>query len=512
MHDNYAICTFVWHPKPSARIRKHIAVVFIAEHYRDMLALTGMRVTKQAKSSYSMNPETSAWLMLIGSFLLFCLLVAFGSYSIWKFYNTATVPIEQLPQPGVVRVHANAGVVYQQRGRTELITPRELCADSIGPVTDVCFGIEEGYRVRTVPEAGYGPVASIVLPDHTQIDLQAYPIGTDITLQRYQVSRWNNSLQEVVFQQHAGYARYDIRENQDYENVIYRVRINEMISIKLAPGGSYSINVPNIEGKSQWFTVDGKPLQAEVAVRNGLAEIDGPSQDTTIGAGQLVQITNESVLSVPMLAQWELLKDGQFSQQTTEEYNAGSETWFVVSDMQPPVGEPRGVFTIINGCHPIYPDLCPLPAERTTIGQFWREGNTQGQYITGIAQLLDIDVSEYRQLNFSAWTRVLSQSVEGAGVDGTECPMLITVEYRNTGIADELQRSRICVYTGEEAPVKQNYIHYVNIERFAWEHLQIDLRSIPELRTARYLRQIIIEARGHDYLTQITDVSLIGAE
>ena len=68
-----------------------------------------------------MRPETSAWFMLLSFFLVFCLLIAGAGYAGWRYYSGATLPIEDLPKPGLVRVHTNAGVVYQSKGRTDLL-------------------------------------------------------------------------------------------------------------------------------------------------------------------------------------------------------------------------------------------------------------------------------------------------------------------------------------------------------------------------------------------------------
>jgi hypothetical protein len=60
--------------------------------------------------------------------------------------------------------------------------------------------------------------------------------------------------------------------------------------------------------------------------------------------------------------------------------------------------------------------------------------------------------------------------------------------------------------------VQQGYIRYYKIPRFEWTHLQIELRDIADLKEVRYLEEIRIEARGHDYLAEITDVSIVGTE
>jgi len=461
-----------------------------------------------------MRPETSAWFLLLAFFLIFCLIVAGAGYAGWNYYASATLPIEDLPEHGVVRVHTNAGVVYQPKSKTDLITPRELCADNTADVRDVCFRLEEGYRVRTVPEAGYGPVASIVLPDRTQVDLWAHPTGADMTLDKYQVTRWNNQRQQVVFRQNAGYARYDVHAGQPYADVQYSVEITTGVRVLLTPGGSYRVNVPHDDpGDPPTRTESHVPMLVEVAVRAGHAEIQGPNQRTTIGAGNLVQVDRDGVLSAPLPARWELIRDGDFAAHSSDEYNRRSDTWSVTSS--PPLADSRrnGYFAVVNNCRPETPDFCPRPADRTTVGQFRREGDQKDQFITSITQTLDVDVSEFtRSLRLSAWTRVLTQTVQGAGVQGSECPIMIVLTYKTTSPAAKETDHTVCVYSGAEAQSKVDYIDYVRMAPFDWYHLDINLRDIPELKPVRYLQRLRVEARGHDYLSEITDISLVGTE
>jgi hypothetical protein len=370
--------------------------------------------------------------------------------------------------------------------------------------------MEEGYRVRTMPQAGFGPVASVVLPDQTQIDLWAHPIGTDLTLETYQVSRWNTRRQDVVFRQDGGYARYDIKEGQPYAQVNYTVELSQGVRVELAPGGSYSIDVPRAEDGAR--SDEQGPILLEVAVRSGSAEVFGPHQRATLGPRQLVHVDRLGVLSAPQAARWELIRDGNFSAHSSDDYINGSDTWSVTSSPRLPDKQRNGYFSVINGCRPSTPDSCPAPDDQTTIGQFRREGNQSDQFIVGITQTLDVDVSEYSQLHLVAQTRVLAQSIEGAGVQGSECPIFITLVYKPTSPNDKEANHWICVYTGTSASVRAGYIDYFELPRFAWQELDINLRRLPQLRSVRYLQQIIIEARGHDYLTEITAISLFGTE
>ncbi len=106
----------------------------------------------------------------------------------------------------------------------------------------------------------------------------------------------------MVFRQDVYYARYDVRQGQTYTDVSYTVETADNIRVRLAPGGSYSINVPRDgAGDLPVLTREGTPLRVEVAVRSGQAEIEGPNQHTTIGPGKLVQVDQAAVLRAAAL-------------------------------------------------------------------------------------------------------------------------------------------------------------------------------------------------------------------
>src|SRR5262249_43974827 len=156
----------------------------------------------------------------------------------------------------MVRIHVPTGVYYQQKGSTRRDTPVKPC--DIPPHTDTCQALDEDDRVIAVPQAGYGPVSSITLPDGAQIDLFPYPSGVDLMLKPYRVSRWTMGRHEVRFVHSAGYARYDIpgKARQPYAELAYTVDITKELSVAMSPGGSYSIDVPQKVPKRPVRTTD----------------------------------------------------------------------------------------------------------------------------------------------------------------------------------------------------------------------------------------------------------------
>jgi hypothetical protein len=464
-----------------------------------------------------MRPETSAWLILLSFFALFCIIVASSSALGWRYYRTATVPINGT----LLRSHVNAGVVIQARGElnpssVERLPPsRDPCPNN----ADICAELRPGDTVKTRREAGYGPVASVILPDETHIQLGASPNEAEVTLEHFLVSKWNDERQEVLLAQHAGYARYDIAEGQRYQSVEYSVDVGNDTSVRLTPGGSYSISVATGDEARVRMAWDRRPLQAEVAVRKGTAIVQHDYQRALVSPGEKVQLSSSGALSQIQVASWELLAAGGFEDFKQEHlYLADSHTWqryWVPNVPAMPRAEQNGDFTVVQSCPPAKPDLC-TPDEQVPIGQFRRDGNQTRPHTAGIEQTLDVDVSEYTSIHFTGWVRVLNQSVPDAGAQGSECPVMIWFKYKPTSPTDQEQSRFFCIYsvvdTSSPALPDLEAIRYRQVPRFQWYRLDIELRDDSLIRQARYLQTLRVEARGHDYLSEITGLSLVGTQ
>jgi hypothetical protein len=361
-----------------------------------------------------------------------------------------------------------------------------------------------------------------VLPDRTQVDLWAHPTGADFELVQYRASRWTDRRQEVILRHGAGYARYDIANNQPFREVFYTVVTDRGVRIRLAPGGSYSINVPQeTTGHPAPRTLAGAPVAVEVAARRGSAIVEHGGEQLMMGAGELVRVGEGGGVEPPVLARWELLRDGNFADyEASGRYLPGTvtgswEQFWVPLAPNMTVGEQNGRFQVVRGCRPETPDFC-TPDNQILIGQIRRDGAPERPFANGILQKLDADVSEFTSLRFSAWVRVLDQTITEAGVAGSECPVMITLVYKPTSPTDQEQLRRFCAYIDDDAtpPVAQasGEIWYRPVPAFQWYRLEVELRDDELLRQARYLQMIYIEARGHRYLSEITDISLEGRQ
>lgn len=461
----------------------------------------------------------SAWLILLAAFTLFCALLLSSLFMAWRYYTTATIPVAG----SLLRSHVNAGVVIQMRGQVAASSVERLPTeyDPCPTSPDICAQIVEGESIRTRREAGYGPVASLVLPDTTHIQLWASPTGADLQLEQYQITQWNTTRQTVVLNHYAGYVRYDLASDQPYDTVDYRVKLADDVYVELHRGGSYSIYVPNSQSdptRLEPRTSAGLPLGYEIAVRRGSAVIWRGATQTALTSGEKIQASADGRLGIPQPMLWELIPDGDFRMYQQEDmYAPTSRTWKRYGNENSPgltEQEKNARFSVINGCKPETPDLCSQE-QQVQIGQFRRDGGQTRPYTIGIEQKLDVDVSEYTSLRLRAWVRVLQQSVPGTGAQGSECPIMIHLVYKPTSPTDQEQPRYFCVYTATpDTPqlADLEVIRYRPVPAYTWYLLDIELRDDSLIKQARYIQTLRIEARGHDYLTEITGLSLIGQQ
>jgi hypothetical protein len=454
----------------------------------------------------------AAWLALLGFFLLFLALCTWAAYSAWRYYNSAT-----LNQPATLIV----------RGNPEWITWRPQDRTVFQGVGNEDQRLAVGDTVRVARSAGYGQAATIRLFDESTLDLWA---GTDVTLETMQTSRWTQGDVVIAIQQSDGYVRYDLRDDQPYQHVVYEVRAGNA-RFALEVGGSYSIEMRPAERRVQLLGAASPvpPQIVDVAVRAGAARVTGSDgREVLLIAGQRLEVDPAGVPALAVPARWELISDGDFSQFTATEYNnttrpdlpmlPRSDSWLVTSDGADGVAD--GYFLLAEICRPPEPSIVCSPAERRHAAWFYRIGNQTASFLTGIEQNFGrdgggIDISEYRSLDFAVWVRVFNQSLDGTGERGTECPVMIRFVGRRSSPADPEHERVVCIYTLSDAsrqPVSYPGVQYYRANLSEWYRFSVDLRDEPWFPDYRYLQSIQIYASGHDYDVRVTEVSLIGTQ
>lgn len=221
---------------------------------------------------------------------------------------------------------------------------------------------------------------------------------------------WSDQPNLVTVEQAIGTVRYTIpptwkhEGNPDGRPLQFLVRTPNF-DAWLNPGGSYLVNVTD--------------ASSEIVVREGNAIVqsrDG-SRQRSVGLGQRIVAQSGAPLGDLLPAAKDLLQNGAFTQTITCDPNEIG-PWRCYSDQGGDGGNVNGSIGIVNA------------GDRRAV-QIKRAGSKQNSAITGIRQILDRDVSDFRTLNLSADVRVDNQDLSGGGYQSTEYPLILHLTYKD---------------------------------------------------------------------------------
>jgi hypothetical protein len=95
--------------------------------------------------------------------------------------------------------------------------------------------------------------------------------------------------------------------------------------------------------------------------------------------------------------------------------------------------------------------------------------------------------------------------------------MTIWLTYKHKSPSDNEQNRYFCIYVDETAAdlpkdQKGSEFIYTPIHQNQWYPLKYELRNYDSLKDSYYLKSITIYANGHDYISEIADISLIATQ
>ncbi|HIE39308.1 MAG TPA: hypothetical protein EYH30_07555 [Anaerolineales bacterium] len=319
--------------------------------------------------------ERLAWLILLVSFTFCVGLIVGMPLGVRHFLRTASTDQKAAlePQRGTPRV--------QRRGRGPVIA-------LIGPMWDVPAGTvvttdDSAQSLLTLYAPGEEPavVATIQIYGDTEMVL------VSSRSPRFKVSPLPH---RVVLEMRVGRIRVSVTPAGERNTV---VELHTPHLTALLDEGSYEARV--------------RPARSEVTVRDGAAQVTSANgESVTLEESQrTVAQIGGSTLEVGS-AERNLLTNGNFRQPLEggwEEYH---------NEQQPPAGEVE-----------------IIEFEGRPVARFHRNGI--GHAEVGIRQEINYDIRDFTSLVLHLSVRVQGQSLPGCGSAGSECPIIIRVDYKD---------------------------------------------------------------------------------
>lgn len=338
-----------------------------------------------------------AWFMLLGSFGFFLLLLVLVPFGVNSYLNNATQPLH-------LQLNANNGSVniVETSGARLALLPDE-------PPREV----EPGATIFTnVTATG---LFAILTPDEEQTlaRLQLYS-NTELNLIRAEQPRFNLSDQprQSYLQLNSGRVRLTLPDGG--ERPFQLILVTPHTTVYLAQAGQYAVEV---NGTS-----------SQVTVHEGQAMLWTQTETQTMTADQRAVVTEDQVIHGDLTTERNLLQNGDFTQ--------GLSRWALFAWRLELDDQPSGITDVrqVGGAPALHIARAGL-----------------GHADVKMRQTINQDVTDFQGLRLNVTFRIVYQSLEVCGIQGSECPLFVLLNYIDSGgISREFQHGFYALGTPDD--------------------------------------------------------------
>ena len=416
-----------------------------------------------------MNPERTAWTVLLGAFATFVLLV--GTILIggrWWLENAG------VNQSITMTVSDSATVLVTRPGRS---------APEVN-ITDIPVGSE--IRTESTGQASLNFVSA----DGKQVLGTVRLFGGSVLV----VEQANSPRYSTGVAPH--HIRLRVTSGRVQATVGVDVIRPVQIEIASDPGATTLLDRP---GSNASVQVDATTTM--VTVRDGQATVNAAGKNVVLVKDQRAQVAPNSAPTDPLPAEQNLVLNGDFTQPLTG-------TWTL--DTRQPQDPNEQVGTA---------DLVTENGRRTI--HLMRTGVNWGH--VGRTQDINRDVQGLTSLRLSMDIRIDGQDVRNCGVQGTECPLMVKISFVDIGGGahewlqgfywfDDPNPNAGLTFCLPCFPVQYKHIHWPFA---AWQSYTSDdlLQQFANSGTQpSIIKSITIYGEGHTFDSQFADVQLLASE
>jgi hypothetical protein len=433
----------------------------------------------------SLNLQRIAWAVMLGAFFTFCGICAFTVYGTYSFLFQSTVPMTAVAQAsrgsiGITGTDLREDVERGTRALSlnNLVRPNEQ--DSQGVIL-----IQDPYHDNAF-------VASVTLIGDSTASLR-----TALRPRFNWSNPFNQSGADYIVEVTRLRGRFEVTIADDLPLDLaldlFTDFTDRRVRIRLSAAG--------------WYSIDADGNSVTVTSHGGTALIYGPDSNVgysvTAGSGSIYTIDTDVIRAQPQEVQ--LLQNSQLAPSDT----GGTpfpRSW-VCSSRPDVITEPRGNFS----------------AERLDGRQVLRiiRTGTQSPAQTSCVQGLPVgqvwqDVSGYEELSIRTSFYLNYQSLAACGVEGSECPLMLRLDYINADGEDSFLIFGF--YSVPAAPEQRfpqtcpNCIRdHIRVQEKTWYSFDSGniLAGFPADQRPVAISQLQFYAAGHEYDVRVSRMELV---
>jgi hypothetical protein len=410
------------------------------------------------------------WIVLLGSFgLCFILTIAIPL--------TINAALQNLKRPLTTIVQANQGTVRVDNATNEsTVLIAGEGGQSIQPISRILTDATSASTMLIYPsDEETQPLAR----------LQIYSRSI-VNLNKADTPRFSVSDEDQVLNIHLDSGRIQLNIPQTFGQRPFHVTITTPHSeVIFSESGQYALLVDN--------------ESTQVTVLDGSSIVLAEGKTLPLAVNERAEILANEPPTGPLTIERNLIQNSSF-----EDY---WDNWSVYVWNVELSEEPKG-----------HTGLTEVAGE--TAVQFRREG--VGHADVRMRQIVDQDVTDFESLMLQLTFRIADQSLGICGIQGSECPLFIRVNYTDdNGIRRTWQQGFYA--NGEISPntpdacqscavIQDTHIEVpINIVQFYEANLleEIARQGVPP---PRFIEDISLVSSGHTFETDVLDVALIGTE
>lgn len=418
--------------------------------------------------SHRFGRQRLAWFILTGSFITCISLSILIPLGLNAFLQNADRSLE-------IAVQANQGTV----GIEEQNGPRRAALVGEPPQT-----VGSGTSIRTDTTAS--ALLTVMPPDRVEPYALLQVAGNStVRIDRAETPRFDlsNNPNRMRIDLQAGRVRVDVPPFED-RVLEMTVTTPQGTNIDIRQPGRYMLEVSNDT--------------TQVTVQNeGAVDVSAMGETLSLGPGQRAEVGLQTPPGGPFNPARDLIRNGDFTD--------GLDDWALFSWQVELPDQPKGETTV-------------RPEDGDMLLRFERQG--VGHADVRATQSVNQDVSGYESLRLSTTLRVVDHSLGVCGVQGSECPLFIIVNYIDesgvsrvwqhgffaNGVVDDNLTPGACISCAviqgphQRVPLDQLYFYDVDlIEELARQG------ALPP----RLIESVTLVGSGHSFTTEVSDIALV---
>jgi hypothetical protein len=439
--------------------------------------------TVEVEPVYAVRPERMAWGVLLIAFAAFCVICGALTIGVHFFMFESSVAFHVVLQtgrgtPGVT----SEGNTVELNVRDSLSLSRGMTVRT-GEFDQAVMRFEDRYQNDRI-------IATVVIKHDSAIRLRS------ASMPRF---GWSSGTYQIDLTDLRGEVEIIVTMALS-RDLVLNVMTPQGALVRIGAGGRYTLN--SFDSQVQVTNWEGEVVAVPPNTLTG----------TSIGVGRrgLLNYADGSLNILP--AQTNLVVNGALEPFTDAEGNAVSNRFAAWSCANGGENPPRGSYEAVTG-----------PNRVTALHLLRGDGaissdRTGCQQITG-SPGTGYDVSGFNYLEFTATVYIASQSLQGCGEKGTECPLMMRVDFISEDggerswihglYARPLEPTTPWLPRCDECP--QDHVRIYEDVWYTYESGNLfDFFQQPLTRPAAITR-VYIYASGHQYDVYVSNVALFAA-